>query len=210
MRWVFVLLVIVNVAFGGYVYLQYTRPNSDAHIIDLQMNADKIHVIAEPPRPKRSARTACLQWGSFGDLEIGRVRAALSAAKLGDRVSTSKGQVTATWWVYMPRQNSRARMERKANELRKLGVTDLVAITERGPWQYAISLGAFRKEISARSYRDQLEKSGVRSAVVGKREQRVTQTTLTIRTPSTSESARLVELAARFPGSDMLAGECQG
>lgn len=209
MKWVFVILLIVNVVLGGYLYLQHTRPNSDSQLINLQMNADKIRVIPEPARPKRSARTACLEWGSFGDLEIGRVREALSAADLGQRVSAGKETVTAKWWVYMPRQRSRARMERKANELRKLGITDLDTITERGRWQYAISLGAFRKEISARSYREQLEKSGVRTAVVGEREQRVTQTTLTIRAPSASESARLVELAARFPGSDMRAGECQ-
>jgi len=210
MKWLFALLLLVNVLLGGYLFLQDTRPNSDARIINLQMNADQIRIIPEPPRPKRPARTACLEWGSFGDLEIERVRAALSTAKLAERVSESKSAVTANWWVYLPRQRSRARMERKANELRKLGITELVTIPNRGRWQYAISLGAFRKEISARSYRDELEKSGVRSAVVGEREQRVMQTTLTIRAPSTSESARLVELAARFPGSDMLAGECQG
>lgn len=209
MKWVFVLLLIVNVVLGGYLYFQNTRPNSDAQIINLQMNADKIHVIPEPPRPKRSAQTACLEWGSFGDLEISRVRAALSAAKLGERVSTRKGEVTANWWVYMPRQRSRARMERKANELRRLGITDMVTLPEQGRWQYAISLGAFQKEISARSYRDQIEKLRVRSAAVGEREQRVRQTTLTIRAPSTSESARLFELAARFPGSDIQAGKCK-
>ena len=109
----------------------------------------------------------------------------------------------------MPRQRSRARMERKANELRRLGITDFVTISEQGRWQYAISLGAFQKEISARSYRDQLKKLRVRSAAVGEREQRVRQTTLTIRAPSTSESARLFELAARFPGSDIQAGKCK-
>lgn len=210
MKFVFILLLIANVVLGGYVYLQHTRPNSDAQIINLQMNADSVRVIPEPPRPRRAARTACLEWGSFDDLELGRVRAALAAVNLQERVTASKTEASANWWVYMPRQRSRARMERKANELRDLGITEMVTITQRGRWQYAISLGAFRKEISARSYREQLEKSGVRSAVVGEREQRVMQTTLTIRAPNTSESARLVELAARFPGSDMRAGECQG
>ncbi len=101
-------------------------------------------------------------------------------------------------------------MERKANQLRELGIAELETITEPGRWLYAISLGVFQKEISARNYGDVLKASGVRTAVVGEREQQVMQTTLTVRAPSTSESARLVELAARFPGSDMRAGECQG
>jgi hypothetical protein len=210
MKWLFVLLLIVNVVLGGYLYLRDTRPNSDAQIINLQMNADKIRVIPEPLRPKRPTRTACLEWGSFGDLEMERVRAALSAAKLRERVSESKSAVTANWWVYMPRQRSRARMERKANQLRELGIIGLETVTESGRWQYAISLGAFRKEISARNYGDLLKTTGVRTAVVGEREQKMLQTTLTIRAPSTLESAKLVELAARFPGSDMQAGECQG
>ena len=210
MKWLFALLLLVNVFLGGYLFLQDTRPNSDARIINLQMNADQIRVIPEPPRPKPPARTACLEWGSFGDLEMERVRAALSAAKLAERVSESKSAVTANWWVYLPRQRSRARMERKANQLRELGITELETITEKGRWQYAISLGAFRKEISARNYGNLLKGSGVRTAVVGEREQQVLQTTLTIRAPGTSESTRLVELATRFPGSDMRAGECQG
>ena len=210
MKWLFALLLFVNIALGGYLYLQETRPDSDSQIINLQMNADQIRVIPEPPRPKRPARAACLEWGAFGDLEMERVRPALSAAGLQERASESKSAVTANWWVYMPRQRSRARMERKANQLRELGIVELETITEPGRWQYAISLGAFQKEISARNYGDVLKASGVRTAVVGEREQQVMQTTLTVRAPSTSESARLVELAARFPGSDMRAGECQG
>lgn len=210
MKWLFVLLLFVNAVLGGYLYLQDTRPNADARIIDLQMSADKIRVIPEPPRPKRPARTACLEWGSFSDLELERVRAALSVAGLGERVSESKSAVTANWWVYLPRQRSRARMERKANQLRELGITELETITEPGRWQYAISLGAFPTENSARNYVDLLKTSGVRTAVVGERAQQVLQTTLTIRAPSTSESTRLVQLATRFPDSDMRAGECRG
>lgn len=210
MKWLFVLLLFVNVVLGGYLYLQDARPSTDAQIINLQMNADQIHVIPEPPRPKRPAGTACLEWGSFGDLELERVRAALSAAGLGERVTESKSAVTANWWVYLPRQRSRARMERKANQLRELGITELETITEPGRWEFAISLGAFRTENSARNYVDLLKTSGVRTAVVGEREQQVLQTTLTIRAPSTSESTTLIEMATRFPGSEMRAGECQG
>ena len=212
MRWAIVLLVIVNVALGATLFLQNMRPNPDAQIINLQMNADKVNIIPEPPRPEprpvERARTACLKWGSFDVLEIKRVRAALSPLKLGKRLSASETVVTTNWWVYMPRQRSRANMDRKANELRKLGVVEMVTIPEEGRWQYAIALGAFRQETGARGYLVQLRKMGVRSAKVEKRVQKMRQTTLTIRAPSTGESARLVEVATKYPGSEMRAGEC--
>ena len=205
MKWLFVLLLIANVVLGRYLYLQDTRPNSDAQIINLQMNADKIRVIPEPPRPKQHARTACLEWGSFGDMEMERVRAALSAAKLGERISESKSVVTANWWVYMPRQRSRARMERKANQLRELGINGVETITEQGRWQYAISLGDFRKEISARSYSDQLKASGVRTAVVGQREQQVAVITVTAHIGevifSTTITRQLCRIGVEHPGT---------
>lgn len=212
MRSLFILLLVVNVVLGVYVILQETRPNPDAQIVNLQMNADKIRIIPEPPRPKprpaEPERTACLDWGSFDAQELARVRKALSGMDLGDRLTARDAQVTANWWVYMPRQRSRVRMERKADELRQIGVADFITIPERGRWQYAISLGAFRKEVGARNYLRQLSKLGVRTAVVGPREQTITQTTLTIRAPSSAESKRLSELATRFPGSDMGAREC--
>jgi len=211
MKWVFILLVMVNIALGAYGYVQSNRPHPDANIPDFQMNADKVRILAEPPpvpQPPPEEPTACLEWGSFGDLELRRVRDALSPLELGDRVVARKEEVTANWWVYMPSQGSRADMERKADELVELGITDFILLPEKGRWQYAISLGTFREERTAREYLAQLRSKGVRSGDLGKREQQVMQTTLVISAPTPVESTRLVELASRFPGSEMRATRC--
>lgn len=213
MKWLFVLLLLVNIALGGYAYIQHSRPHPDANIPDFQMNADKVRIIAEPPPPPQpapQAPTACLEWGSFGDLELRRVRDALSSLELGNRVVARKEEVTTNWWVYMPPQRSRAMMQTKANELVELGITDFTLLPEKGRWQYAISLGAFREERGAREYLSQLRSEGVRSADIDRREQRVIQTVLVIRAPTPAESTKLVELATRFPGSDMRATKCGG
>ncbi len=213
MKWVFILLVMVNIALGAYGYIQSNRTHPDANIPDFQMNADKVTILAEPPplpKPAPVEPTACLEWGSFGDLELRRVRDALSALELGDRVVARKEEGTANWWVYMPPQKSRASMQRKADELVELGVADFVPLPEKGRWQYAISLGTFREERGAREYLVQLRSIGVRSADLGKREQRVMQTTLVISAPTPAESTKLVELATRFPGSEMRATQCGG
>lgn len=212
MKWLFFLLLVINAVLAAYVYVDHKRPNPDANIPDFQMNADQIRIIAEPPeallRPAAQARPACLEWGSFGALELRRVLAALSPLAFGERVAQRSSEVTVNWWVYLPPQRSRAGMQRKAAELVELGVTDFDTVSERGRWQYAISLGLFRTEKGAREYLAELKSKGVRSSEVGKREQQADQTTLIIRSPSAAESAQLVELAMRFPGAEMRATDC--
>lgn len=212
MRLLFVLLLLVNIVLAGYGYVRHTRPNPDAKIIDFQMNADKIQIVSEPviPAAQRAAqqRTACLEWGSFGDLELRRVSEALAPMELDDRITARKQEVTTNWWVFMPPQGSRARMDRKADELVDLGITDFSKISEAGRWRYAISLGAFQKEEGARAYLAELKDKGIRTGEVGRREQRTMQTSLVIRAPSPAESTQLVELSRRFPGSDMRALQC--
>jgi hypothetical protein len=213
MKWIFVFLLLVNIALAGYAYVQNNRPHPDANIPDFQMNADKVRIIPEPPPLPQAApeeSTARLEWGTFGDLELRRVRDALSSLELGNRVAARKEEVTANWWVFMPPQRTRALMERKANELVELGVTDFIPLPEEGRWQYAISLGTFREERGAREYLAQLKEQGVRSGDLGRREQQVMQTTLVISAPTPTESTKLVELATRFPGSEMRATQCGG
>ena len=213
MKWLFLLLLLVNIGLAGYAYIQHARPHPDAQIMALQMNAEKIRIVPEPPRPaprpRQAERTACLEWGTFGELESRRVREAIAPLQLGDRVSERRDEVTTNWWVYMPRQRSRTLMDRKADELVQLGITDFIVLPEKGPWQYAISLGAFREEEGARDYLAELRDKGVRTGDIGRREQQVVQTTLIIRAPTPAESTQLVELATRFSGTAMRAMECE-
>jgi hypothetical protein len=99
-------------------------------------------------------------------------------------------------------------MERKVTELRKLGVNEYFLLVDPGRWRYAISLGVFRSEGGATRYLAQLRQKGVRSATVGEREQRVTQTAFLIREPTEEESATLTELKNEFPGSELRVVEC--
>jgi hypothetical protein len=72
-------------------------------------------------------------------------------------------------WVYIPPLASKADAERKAGELKKLGVTEFFIVTEAGANQYAISLGIFSSEQGAKDQLESLKAKGVRSAKVGLR-----------------------------------------
>lgn len=210
MKWLFFLLLLANVGLAVFAYVEHVSPNPDAKLMSLQMNAEEIRIVAEPPPKPRPAPapTACLEWGTFGELEMRRVREALAPLGLGERVTERRDEVVARWWVYMPPQGSRAAMDRKSDELVRLGITDFELMIDKGRWQYAISLGTFREEEGARAYLAELRGKGVRSADIGRREQNVTQTTVVIRAPTPTESTQLVELGMQFPGGRMVAREC--
>jgi hypothetical protein len=74
----------------------------------------------------------------------------------------------------------------------------------------AISLGIFKSEEAASKYLETLRDKGVRSARVGPREHRVTQTAFLVRNPDPAISARMAELTTRFPGSELKAKDCPG
>jgi hypothetical protein len=213
MRWVFLLLLAVNIGFGVFVFVMDQAPNPDAQLIALQMNADKVRIV--PPRPApapapvtASTRAACVEWGGFGTGELARAQGALDRLGLGGRVRRVEVSVTAGYWVFIPPQRSQVAMERKVAELRKLGVNEYFLLLDPGRWRYAISLGVFRSEGGATRYLAQLRQKGVRSATVGEREQRVTQTAFLIREPTDEESANLAELKDEFPGSELRVLEC--
>ena len=216
MKWVFFLLLAANLVVGAFLYIRETAPNPDAQLRQMQMNADQINVIPAPQRPpapppaSAAAQTDCLDWGGFGPDQVARAQAVLDALGFGERARPKQVSVNMAFWVYMPPLRSQAEMDRKIRELSQLGVTEHSPVLEPGRWRYAISLGAFRSQKDARAYLAQLQQKGVRSAAIGEREQRVTQTAFTISEPSAEESARLSNLQAEFPGSELKAVACPG
>lgn len=113
---------------------------------------------------------ACLAWP---DLPAAEADALVALAKKRyPSLTLSRSVVSAeggSHWVYIPPLASKADAERKAGELKKLGVTEFFIVTEAGANQYAISLGIFSSEQGAKDQLDSLKAKGVRSAKVGLR-----------------------------------------
>lgn len=209
MRLLFIILVVANVALFGYALLQPSaRTGPDAPLAQ-EIEAKQIRVIPAPSPAALAQRAAsCLQWGSFADAELDPVRRELVAALPPGRWSEARLPVIANWWVFVPPSTERAIAERKLRELAALGVTDYFLVEAEGPWNLAISLGVFRNEDAANGYMQSLRAKGVRNARVGNRAHRLTQTSMVVRDPDVEVSARLAELALKFPGSELRSGSC--
>jgi hypothetical protein len=89
-------------------------------------------------------------------------------------------QRSENWWVFIPPQAGRVAAERKASELLALGVRDFFIVNE-GPQQFAISLGIFSREDTAKRRLEALRAQKVYSARVGQRHQESVRQTLEIR-----------------------------
>jgi hypothetical protein len=214
MKWVFFLLLAANLGLAAFIYTRDRLPNPDAQLLRQQMNADQIQIVAPRPTPPPApvapapASGVCLEWGSFGATELPKAQAALDALALGERVRRTEVGVLTSYWIYIPPLKSKPDMDRKTIELKERGVTDYAPLLEAGRWRYAISLGVFRNEDGAKKQLGLLRQKGVRSAQIGEREQRVTQTAFLVRDPTEAQSAQLVNLKAEYPGSDLRAVDC--
>jgi hypothetical protein len=158
---------------------------------------------ARPAAPAESAPLACVEWGSFGAQEAARAGERLEPLALGARLAQFRGEETASWWVFIPPQPNRAAAQKKAAELKKLGVDDYFVVQEEGKLRWALSLGVFRTEEAARARLEALRARGVRSAQVARRETRVPKVWFQVKSVDAALRARLQELSREFEGATL-------
>jgi len=159
--------------------------------------------VAKPAPPAEPAPLACVEWGSFSQQDAVRAEQRLEPLALGARLAQFRGEETAGWWVFIPPQPNRATAQKKAAELKKLGVDEYFVVQEEGKLRWSLSLGVFRTEEAARARLEALRARGVRSAQVGRRETRVTRVWYQVRTVEAALNAKLQEIARDFEGATL-------
>jgi hypothetical protein len=227
MRAFFLLLVLVNLAFFAYGRVALEGGGAEGRIPQLQVAAESIKLLKatervpagkpqapakaakpEPPKTATAAPVACLEWGSFAGPAVARAEVALARLQLAPE-SVERAVVDAGgYWVYMPPLKNKNEVDRKIHELRELGVTEFFVVQEAGQWRNAISLGIFRSDESAQAFLAGLRQRGVRSAIVGRRDNFLKQVVFYVREPSAAVVAQLTALQEEFPGSEIKAGMC--
>jgi hypothetical protein len=163
---------------------------------------------AKPAPPPEPAPFACVEWGGFSLQDAPRAEQRLEPLALGPRLAQFRGEEAAAWWVFIPPQPNRAAAQKKAAELKKLGVEDYFVVQEEGKLRWALSLGVFRTEEAARARFEALRARGVRSGQVGRRETRVARVWFQVRSVDAALNARLQEIARDFEGATL--HECVG
>ena len=98
----------------------------------------------------------------------------------GDK-RTKRGKIFKSSYGNTRPQGSKANADKKAAELKRLGIDEFFIISEDGPNKFAISLGVFKNEEGAKNYLEILAKQGVKTACAAERETRVAKTIFTLR-----------------------------
>lgn len=149
---------------------------------------------------KESVQNVCLRWENLAAADADLVEKTLKAKATALRVSrqTLPGE-GASWWVHIPPLPGKAEAEKKAGELRRLGVTDYFIQLESGPNRYAISLGLFSSERGGEERLAELKGAGVRSARLVQRPGKDAHYHLEASGPATGKAAVSEVVAAALP-----------
>lgn len=225
MRPLLLFLLLLNVGFFAWAkYIAPKESGADPRPLTRQLVPERLRIVpmvpivppgatasatasaaatSAPPAP-RPARIACLEWGSFTLADAPAAARVVESLGLADRLSERRTEETAGWWVFVPPQrDGREGAQRKARELRALGIKDYFIVREDGPHHWAVSLGVFRTEEAARARLEALEQKKVRRAVVGPRETRVPKLWLQVREVEPATQVQLETIVSRIPGTEL-------
>jgi hypothetical protein len=150
---------------------------------------------APPPAPAKPL--ACIEVGTFSAGESKRFESRLAALDLGERQSRQavQAQDVTSYLVNIPPQPSKDAADRKAAELRELGVTNFFIMSGDSPMKWAISLGVFKTESGAQTLLAQLNKQGVHSARITPRGPQTTRYSYRFRDLEAATRERIVSVA---------------
>lgn len=212
MRTLVVLLLLANLALGGYIYLD-SLSSGEGVRLSQQVQPDKIsllspqQVAALGPAKVSALADVCVEWGPLSDGEKARALAQLEPLELARLISQKKIEVITNYWVFIPPAANKPSADKRLDELRGQNIRD-VALVDSGPQRLAISLGAYRTEQGAQARLTALQTMGVKSAKVGSRAQSLMETTLVVRDPPAPAVARMRELSSGFVESEIRIGTC--
>ncbi len=194
LKFLFWILLLANAGLAAYQFghLDTLLPTGrEPTRLQRQIEPQRLHVVPEPRAAQEAAAApaavadapasapattvaaavepvpACIEVGRFSQDEAQRFRAQLGP--LGARAEPHTLTSARSYMVYMPPQPDRAGAERKASELRTLGIDDFFIIQDNSDLRWAISLGVFKTEEGARTHLAELVRRGVRTARVGQR-----------------------------------------
>jgi hypothetical protein len=186
LKFIFWSLLAVNAALFAYGqgYLGHFSGNErEPQRMLNQLNAARLAIIspekannasasvaaaAAKAAPPAAAPLACLEIGSFVLADARRFEAQLAPLNLGDRQSRHNlpGTEISGYIVHIPPQGSKEAADKKAAELRGLGVTNYFIMSDNSPLRWGISLGVFKTDSAAQNQLAMLMKQGVRTARV--------------------------------------------
>lgn len=172
-------------------------------------------VAASDPAPARPASSAtapaapaatvlaCTEIGNFGAAEARRFASQL--AEFMPTISSRRRDVpeVASYMVYLPSLGSKDAADKKAEELRDLGITDFFVVQDAPSIHYGISLGIFKTEEAANTQVAKLAKKGLDGTRVAARNAAAGKVAFQLRALNAEAKAEFDKIKVGFPRQEI-------
>jgi hypothetical protein len=219
MKLAFLLLMLVNVLLFAWqhgVFGDYGSGGREPERVARQIEPERVRVLTEKDvqalreRARQNSGVldlntaqACLEFGDFGAGEAARAEKALAALAPAVKMSVTPIDAPGWYMVYLPPFKTLAEAERRAEDLRKLGIKDMLVMNENSAMKFAISLGSFRDPNSAKAHLAALEKNGIKGVRLADRPSTITLTRFQVRDLDAAAVRQLATLRGDFPAQTL-------
>lgn len=195
MRLAFLLLILANLIFFAWAqgHLGGQEEGREPQRLKELLYPERIEVTVQAALPPQ----ACRRIEGLAAAEAERLRQALEAGGL--RASVETREEVPSFWVNISALPNQAAADKKAGELRSLGVADFHVVQENG--SFAVSLGLFRDESEAKDMLLQLGRKGVKSARIDVKTTPPALASVEARGAAETLAKRLPELLAGMAGA---------
>ena len=223
MKRFFWFLILLNLGLLAYFNSSYIMPGKP-EIKLAEINPDKIKVLSQSEidaLPKKSAalplistpslaaeiKSTCYEWGTFSDSSLASVQKILTRMRLPTTAKQQDAEGPKRYWVYRPPLKTTADAQKKAAELKAIGVEDLFVVQEE-KWKNAISFGIFEDEQLAIKLMQELQAKGVKNIEKTVRSNGKGHHTLVLGKLEEKDVAELNKLKPNFPAAELKEVSC--
>jgi hypothetical protein len=206
LRTTFFLLVLGSLLLfvWGQGYLGAPGGSGEPERLAAQLQPEKLKIVSKgepPPKAAEPPREECRALEGLDHESAAKLAALLTGRDAQLKVAQRTQEEPQSWWVHIPPLPNSAQADKKAAELGKLGIKDFYVVREKGANQYALSLGLFRSEESAKEYLAALAKKNVKSARIQQREAAGDRSFVEVRGTAEQVAKALTELPPEFAGA---------
>lgn len=167
------------------------------------MSASAAQDLLDAEKKQNQIKTVCVDLGIFTNQEAKEFDEKIKGLSFIDRKSRHEINDVANNMVYIPPLANKELAEKKAAELRKLGITDFYIVQDQSPMRFAISLGVFKTLDAANAHLENLKKKGVRQGKIAARSVSAMKYAYQFKDITPEEKSQLDELSKLFSHVEM-------
>jgi len=194
MKIIFILLLIINIAYAMGVQLYSNGWNTTTSIV----NPEKIILLP--------VHENCFVWGNFYEEQIQYAETALSEIVSDQFYRIEEAGNAVMYWLYIPPLLNKEAANREINKLRNLGIVSF-RIKDNGQWKNAISLGMSYDKKDTFKQLKEIENKGVTNATIDERN--VTLKKIVIHYPTQMIREQVQKLIEQFDGTQLTQSKCE-